>query len=230
MLRAPTWTTSTVSAKRSASSTEVISLTTGRPVSAHLGQDRERVVAEALKRERRSARLEAPPRSIDAPPPRRPRPPRVCSEALDRHGPAIRQKVSPPPTRRPSTSKAVGAWWEARSRRACTAVRSGSPDPRRGAPRGPARARPPDRRCSDRRGQLARHHLRVHPGSLEALDHRLDLRRWPPASSRPSRSGPSSPPAVLGLLGGRAAAAARASGLEAREPREPHERAASSRP
>ena len=57
--------------------------------------------------------LKAPPRSIEAPPSAIARATAcVCAELSTVQGPAIRQKVSSPPTRRPSTSKAVGSWWE----------------------------------------------------------------------------------------------------------------------
>src|SRR4029450_4722735 len=56
--------------------------------------------------------LNAPPRSIDAPP--------ACTARATGggggrvstvQGPAMRQNVSPPPTRRPSISTVVGSWW-----------------------------------------------------------------------------------------------------------------------
>jgi hypothetical protein len=54
--------------------------------------------------------LKAPPRSIEAPAAATVRAtPLVCSALSTVHGPAIRQKVSPPPTCRPSTANDVDA-------------------------------------------------------------------------------------------------------------------------
>jgi hypothetical protein len=56
--------------------------------------------------------LNAPPRSIDAPPARTASATSsVCSLDSTVHGPAIRQNVSPPPIVRPAISKRLGSWW-----------------------------------------------------------------------------------------------------------------------
>ena len=56
--------------------------------------------------------LNAPPRSIEAPAAATARATSsVWSRDSTVHGPAIRQNVSPPPTRRPAMSNSLGSWW-----------------------------------------------------------------------------------------------------------------------
>ena len=56
--------------------------------------------------------LNAPPRSIDAPPAcTASATASVCPRDSTVHGPAIRQNVSPPPTVRPAMSNDDGSWW-----------------------------------------------------------------------------------------------------------------------
>ena len=111
MFRAPTCTTSTTSAKRSAKAASVISLTTGSPVSARTSARISSPVTPSPWKEKGEVRgLNAPPRSIEAPAAATAcATERVCSALSTVQGPAIRQKVWSPPTRRPSTSKAVGS-------------------------------------------------------------------------------------------------------------------------
>ena len=111
MLRAPTWITSATSASASALATSVSSVTTGRPVASRASAR----IASASSPSPWNANgevrgLKAPPRIIDAFPFfTASATASVCSRVSTVHGPAIRQNVSPPPTRRPSTSKAVGS-------------------------------------------------------------------------------------------------------------------------
>ncbi len=88
-------------------------MTIGRPVSARASA---RISSAATPRPLNAngevRGLNAPPRSIEAPPSRTVRATAsVCSRDSTVHGPAIRQNVSLPPTRRPSTRNAVGSWW-----------------------------------------------------------------------------------------------------------------------
>ena len=114
MLRAPTWITSTASAIASAWAGSVSSLTTGRPVCSRASR---RISSAGVPRpwnENGEVRgLNAPPRNIEAP--------ALCTACATARvwsrdstvqGPASRQKVSLPPTLRPSTLTTVGAWWE----------------------------------------------------------------------------------------------------------------------
>jgi hypothetical protein len=111
MLRAPTWMTSTDSANSSASWAEVISLTTGSPVSSRAAR---RIASPSMpspwKAKGEVRGLKAPPRSMDAPAAATARAtPSVCSRDSTVHGPAIRQKVSGAPTWRSRMWKVVGA-------------------------------------------------------------------------------------------------------------------------
>src|SRR3954470_24895972 len=113
MLRAPIWTTSACSAMASACWESRNSVTTGSPVSARASAR----ISSASRPSPLNANgdvrgLNAPPRSIEAPPSRTTRATSsVCSRDSTVHGPAIRQNVAGPPTSRPSTANVVGSWW-----------------------------------------------------------------------------------------------------------------------
>src|SRR5215216_3740534 len=113
MLRAPICTTSACAAIASACWESRNSVTTGSPVSARAAAR----ISSASRPSPLNANgdvrgLNAPPRSIEAPPSRTVRATvSVCSRDSTVHGPAIRQNVSLPPTRRPLTANAVGSWW-----------------------------------------------------------------------------------------------------------------------
>src|SRR5215213_9446245 len=113
MLRAPIWTTSACSAIASACWVSRNSVTTGRPVSARASARISSACEPSPLNAKGEVRgLNAPPRSIEAPPSRTVRATSsVCSRVSTVHGPAIRQKVWLPPTVRPSTVNAVGSWW-----------------------------------------------------------------------------------------------------------------------
>ena len=114
MLRAPTWTTSTASATASAWTTSVSSDTIGSPVASRASRRMSSAGGPSPRNENGDVRgLNAPPRSIDAPPSATAwAMPSVCSRVSTVHGPAIRQKVWPPPTVRPSRANEVGSWWD----------------------------------------------------------------------------------------------------------------------
>src|SRR5215210_3761200 len=113
MLRAPICTTSAYSWMTSACCVSSSSVTTGRPVSVRASA---RISSPATPRPLNAngdvRGLNAPPRSMAAPAALTARATSsVCSRDSTVHGPAIRQKVRPPPTRRPATSSVVGSWW-----------------------------------------------------------------------------------------------------------------------
>ena len=112
MLRAPTWITSATSASASAFATSVSSVTTGRPVASRASARISSASRPSPWKANGDVRgLKAPPRIIDAPPFfTASATASVCSRDSTVHGPAIRQKVWPPPTCRPSISKVVGSW------------------------------------------------------------------------------------------------------------------------
>src|SRR5512132_3213174 len=113
MLRAPICTTSACSPIASACWASSSSVTTGRPVSARAWA---RISSPSRPRPLNAKGevrgLKAPPRSIEAPAAWTARATSsVCSRDSTVHGPATRQKVSPPPTVRPAMSSTVGASW-----------------------------------------------------------------------------------------------------------------------
>src|SRR3954447_13849129 len=113
MLRAPICTTSACSAIASACVVSRNSVTTGSPVSARASA---RISSPGtpspLNANGEVRGLNAPPRSIDAPPALTIRATSsVCSRDSTVHGPAIRQNVALPPTVRPLTLNALGALW-----------------------------------------------------------------------------------------------------------------------
>src|SRR5215208_1762053 len=112
MLRAPIWTTSACAAIASACWVSRNSVTIGRPVSARAAaRISSASTPRPLKANGEVRGLNAPPRSIEAPPSRTVRAtPSVCSRDSTVHGPAIMRNVSSPPTVRPSTANRVGSW------------------------------------------------------------------------------------------------------------------------
>src|SRR4051812_27036619 len=113
MLRAPICTTSAYSAMTSACALSSSSVTIGRPVCARASA---RISSAGTPRPLNAngevRGLNAPPRSIAAPPACTARAtPSVCSRVSTVHGPAISVKVAPPPTVRPAMSKVDGSWW-----------------------------------------------------------------------------------------------------------------------
>src|SRR3954451_23968269 len=113
MLRAPICTTSACSAIASACVVSRNSVTTGSPVSARASARISSPGTPSPLNANGDVRgLNAPPRSIDAPPALTIRATSsVCSRDSTVHGPAIRQNVALPPTVRPLTLNALGALW-----------------------------------------------------------------------------------------------------------------------
>src|SRR3954447_26455269 len=113
MLRAPICTTSAYSAMTSACALSSSSVTIGRPVCARASA---RISSAGTPRPLNAngevRGLNAPPRSIAAPPACTARAtPSVCSRVSTVHGPAISVKVAPPPTVRPAMSNVDCSWW-----------------------------------------------------------------------------------------------------------------------
>src|SRR3954469_12623821 len=113
MLRAPICTTSAWAKIASACWLSSSSVTTGRPVCCRASARISSASAPRPLNANGEVRgLKAPPRSMDAPASLTARAtPSVCSRDSTVHGPAMRQNVSPPPTRRPSMSTTVGCSW-----------------------------------------------------------------------------------------------------------------------
>src|SRR4051794_29477298 len=99
MLRAPIWTTSACVATASACWESSSSVTTGSPVSARASVRISNAAGPRPLNANGDVRgLKAPPRSIEAPAALTVRATSsVCSRDSTMHGPAIRQKVVPPP-------------------------------------------------------------------------------------------------------------------------------------
>src|SRR3954447_9609544 len=113
MLRAPICTTSAWAKIASACWLSSSSVTTGSPVFCRASARISSASAPGpLNASGEGRGLKAPPRSMDAPASLTARAtPSVCSRDSTVHGPAMRQNVSPPPTRRPSISTIVGCSW-----------------------------------------------------------------------------------------------------------------------
>src|SRR3954447_10617598 len=113
MLRAPMWITSAYSAIASACWVSRNSVTIGRPVCTRASARISRPAGPSPLNANGEVRgLNAPPRSMEAPPALTTRATSsVCSRVSTVHGPAIRQNVVPPPTVRPSMRRTVGSWW-----------------------------------------------------------------------------------------------------------------------
>ena len=108
MLRAPIWTTSAYSWIASACWASSSSVTTGRPV---LGLGRiTNWPWRPLKANGEVRGFNAPPRASTPGIGDRASATASLLRVSTVQGPAIRQKVSPPPTRRPATSITVGSW------------------------------------------------------------------------------------------------------------------------
>src|SRR5919198_1426311 len=112
MLRAPIWITSACSAIASACWESRNSVTTGSPVSARASARISSAARPSPLNANGDVRgLNAPPRSIEAPPARTIRATSsVCSRDSTVHGPAIRQNVAFPPTTRPLITNVLGSW------------------------------------------------------------------------------------------------------------------------
>src|SRR3954471_22962193 len=113
MLRAPIWITSACWAIASACWLSRNSVTIGRPVWARASARISKAAGPSPLNANGDVRgLNAPPRSMEAPPALTTRATSsVCSRVSTVHGPAIRQNVVPPPTVRPSMRRTVGSWW-----------------------------------------------------------------------------------------------------------------------
>src|SRR3954453_3855507 len=113
MLRAPICTTSACAAMASACVVSRNSVTTGSPVSARASvRISSAGTPRPLKANGEVRGLNAPPRSIDAPPALTIRATSsVCSRDSTVHGPAIRQNVEFPPTTRSLTLNVLGSLW-----------------------------------------------------------------------------------------------------------------------
>src|SRR4051812_195176 len=113
MLRAPIWITSACWAIASACWVSRNSVTIGRPVCTRASARISRPAGPSPLDANGEVRgLNAPPRSMEAPPALTTRATSsVCSRVSTVHGPAIRQNVVPPPTVRPSMRRTVGSWW-----------------------------------------------------------------------------------------------------------------------
>src|SRR3954447_8143793 len=111
MLRAPICTTSAYSAIAPAWVVSRNSVTIGSPVSSRASaRIRSASTPSPLKANGDVRGLKAPPRSIEAPAALTTRATSsVCSRDSTVHGPAIKQKVELPPTRRPLISNTLGA-------------------------------------------------------------------------------------------------------------------------
>ena len=202
MLRAPIWITSACSATAAACWESSSSVTTGRPVSARASARISSAAAPSPLNANGDVRgLNAPPRSIEAPPALTMRAtPSVCSRVSTVHGPAIRQNVWLPPTTRPSTANAVGSWWASSEDAQLVGARDRdhAVDPGHPLQAQLAHAlRVADR--ADRGRELAREHEHVDPRRLELGAHGGDLRlarlgchhdHHSPSSRTPSSSAP----------------------------------------